>query len=80
MRIMKLTLPLAIALFAESMPTHAIEEPAYEVTAKMGDVELRQYAPYMVAGVLMSGSATEAGNKAVRILASYIFGENNGEK
>ena len=80
MRIMKLTLPLAIALLAESMPTHAIEEPAYEVTAKIGDVELRQYAPYVVVEVLMSGSATESGNKAFRILASYIFGNNKGEK
>jgi hypothetical protein len=80
MRITKLILPLAFALFAASMPTHAIEEPAYEVTAKIGDVELRQYAPYVVAEVRITGSATEAGNKAFRILASYIFGQNKGEK
>ena len=80
MRIVKLTLPLAIALFAASMPAHAIEEPAYEVTARIGDVELRQYASYVVAEVLTSGSATEAGNKAFRILASYIFGKNKGER
>jgi SOUL heme-binding protein len=80
MRVTKLILPLALALFAASMPTHAIEEPAYEVTANIGDVELRQYAPYIVAEVLTTGSATEAGNKAFRILASYIFGKNKGEK
>jgi hypothetical protein len=80
MRFMKLTLPLAITLFAASMPTHAIEEPAYEVTARIGDVELRRYAPYVVAEVLVTGSATEAGNKAFRILAGYIFGKNKGEK
>ena len=85
MRVTKLILPLAFALFAASMPTHAIEEhaieePAYEVTAKIGDIELRQYAPYVVAEVLITGSATEAGNKAFRILASYIFGKNKGEK
>jgi hypothetical protein len=80
MRFTKLTLPLAIILFAASMPTHAIEEPAYEVTAKIGDVELRQYAPYVVAEVMMTGSATEAGNKAFRILAGYIFGKNKGAK
>ena len=62
------------------MPTRAIEEPAYEVTAKIGDIELREYAPYVVAEVLITGSATEAGNKAFRILASYIFGTNKGEK
>jgi hypothetical protein len=80
MRIVKLTLPLAIALFAASMPTHAIEEPAYEVTAKIGAVELRQYASYAVAEVLITGSATQAGNKAFRILAGYIFGKNKVKK
>ncbi len=60
------------------MPTHAIEEPAYEVTGKIGDIELRQYASYVVAEVLMTGTATEAGNKAFRILANYIFGDNKG--
>jgi len=76
----QLMLPLTLALFAAAMPTHAIEEPAYEITAKLGDVEMRQYAPYVVAEVLTTGSATEAGNKAFRILASYIFGNNKGEK
>ena len=80
MRVTKSILPLAFALFAASMPTHAIEEPAYETTGKIGNVELRQYTPYVVAEVLMTGSATEAGNKAFRILASYIFGKNKGEK
>jgi hypothetical protein len=80
MRVTKLILPLAFALFAACMPTHAIEEPAYEVTGKIGAVELRQYAPYVVAEVLIAGSATEAGNKAFRILAGYIFGKNKGEK
>jgi len=80
MRISKLILPLAFALITAPMPTHAIEEPAYEVTRKLGDIEVRQYAPYVVAEVLVAGSATEAGNKAFRILAGYIFGQNRGEK
>jgi hypothetical protein len=80
MRKLKLLLPLAIAWFAASMPAHAIEEPAYQVTARMGDVEVRQYSPYVVAEVLMTGSANEAGNKAFRILAGYIFGGNKGER
>jgi hypothetical protein len=79
-RIMKPILPLAIVLFCASMPTHAIDEPAYEVTGKLGDVEFRQYAPYVVAEVLVTGSATQAGNKAFRILAGYIFGKNKGAK
>ena len=62
------------------MPTHAIDEPAYEVTGKLGGVEYRQYQPYVVAEVLVAGDAKEAGNKAFRILAGYIFGKNKGEK
>jgi hypothetical protein len=77
---MKPILPLAIVLFTASMPTHAIEEPAHVITGRIGDVEVRQYAPYVVAEVLASGSATEAGNKAFRILAGYIFGKNKGER
>jgi hypothetical protein len=80
MRVKTLILPLAFTLFVASMPTRAIEEPAYQVTARIGEVELRQYAPYVVAEVLVAGSAAEAGNKAFRILASYIFGENKGER
>jgi hypothetical protein len=80
MPITKLSLPLALALIAAPMPTHAIEEPAYVVTQRLGDVEVRQYAPYVVAEVLVAGSATEAGNKAFPILAGYIFGKNRGER
>jgi hypothetical protein len=80
MRIPTLTLPLAVVLFAAVMPAQAIEEPAYEVTGRIGDVELRRYAPYVVAEVLTTGSATEAGNRAFRILASYIFGNNKGKR
>jgi hypothetical protein len=80
MRVKMMILPLAFALLAAPMPTRAIEEPAYQVTGKIGDVELREYAPYVVAEVQVTGSATEAGNKAFRILASYIFGKNKGQR
>lgn len=80
MRVRILILPLTLALLAAPMPIRAIEEPAYQVTGRVGDVELREYAPYVVAEVLVTGSATEAGNKAFRILASYIFGKNKGER
>ena len=80
MRITKLLLTIAIVLLANPMPSHAIEEPAYEVTEKIGAVEVREYAPYVVAEVLVPGSATEAGNHGFRILAGYIFGKNKGQK
>jgi hypothetical protein len=75
--------PLAAFLILLSlMPltTHAIEEPSYEVTGRIGDVELRLYAAYVVAEVRVTGSADEAGNQAFPILAAYIFGKNKGEQ
>jgi hypothetical protein len=64
------------------MPTmsQAIEEPDFAVVKKMGVVEVRQYAPYVVAEVTVNASADEAGNQAFPILAGYIFGKNKGEK
>ena len=71
---------ILLALAAVSMSSHAIEEPDYEVTRKFDDVELRQYAPYAVAEVVLDASAEDAGNQAFPILAGYIFGKNKGEK
>lgn len=79
MRVTKATSLLALALLAAPMPSHAIEEPAYEVIRNMGAVEVRQYAPYVVAEVLIAGSAAVAGSRAFPILAGYIFGKNKGE-
>jgi hypothetical protein len=60
--------------------SHAIEEPDYEVIRKLDPVELRQYAPYVVAEVVLNASAEEAGSQAFPILAGYIFGKNKGER
>lgn len=71
---------LLLALSVLPLGSHAIEEPDYEVTRQIGDVELRRYAPYVVAEVVVDGAADEAGNRAFPILAGYIFGKNKGEK
>lgn len=70
---------MLIMLILISMSTHAIEEPAYEIIRKIGDVEVRAYAAYVVAEVHVTGSATEAGSQAFPILAAYIFGKNEGD-
>lgn len=54
--------------------------PAYRVVAQYPDFELREYAPYIVAEVRISGPFSEAGNQGFRILAGYIFGKNKGER
>jgi hypothetical protein len=62
------------------MPSHAVEEPEYRVVRELSGIEVRQYAAYTVAEVLVAGPAEEAGNQAFPILAGYIFGKNKGEK
>ena len=54
----------------------AIEEPEYEVIRATDEYEIRQYAPFIVAEVDVDGDAGSAGNRAFRILAGYIFGDN----
>ncbi len=53
----------------------ALEEPQYEVLTRDGDIEFRQYEPYIVAEVTVSQD-----NQAFRILAGYIFGDNAEQK
>lgn len=71
---------LLFVLATLSQFSHAIEEPAYELIRKLDPIELRRYAPYVVAEVVLDASAEEAGSQAFPILAGYIFGKNLGEK
>ncbi len=61
------------------MTSHAIEETQYEITRQMGEVELRRYAPDVVAEVVIDASAQDAGSRAFPILSGYIVGKNKGE-
>ena len=69
-----------LAMAALPMPSHATEEPDFQVVRELGDVQVRQYAAYAVAEVVVAGPAGEAGNQAFPILAGYIFGKNKGER
>jgi len=71
---------LTFALTTFSMPSRAIEEPEFQVVRELADIEMRQYAAYTVAQVIVAGPADEAGNQAFPILAGYIFGKNKGER
>jgi hypothetical protein len=71
---------LFLTLAALPVFSQAIEEPDYEVVRSFGNVELRQYAAYVVAEVVLDTSAEEAGSQAFPILAGYIFGKNKGAK
>lgn len=53
------------------------EELQYVVIDRMDDIAIRQYAPYIVAEVEMSGASyDDKVDSGFRILAGYIFGDN----
>ncbi len=54
----------------------AAEEPRYELIEKSGDIELRAYAPMIIAEAVMQGTLDEASSQGFRLIADYIFGGN----
>lgn len=53
-----------------------IEKPAYTLVEKRDGYEIRDYAPYIVAEVEVSGTRERGINQGFRLLADYIFGNN----
>ncbi len=58
----------------------ATEQPAYVVVERREGFELRDYASYLVAETEVAADRREAGNAGFRILADYIFGNNQGAR
>ncbi len=58
----------------------AIEEPAFEVVSREGGFEIRHYRPFIVAETYVDGDLSEASNKGFRLIADYIFGNNESTK
>lgn len=58
----------------------AIEEPVYEVLLETKYYEVRRYQPYIVAEVDVDDDFKRAGNSAFRVLAGYIFGDNEPQQ
>jgi hypothetical protein len=54
----------------------AVEEPKYSVLEKTPPFELRSYAPMILAEVQEEGDLDEASSRGFRIIAAYIFGQN----
>jgi len=69
-----------LALLAAPLVSQAIEEPAYTVERAGPEMEIRAYEPYVVAEVVVQGTADEASSQAFSMLAGYIFGKNRGER
>ena len=54
----------------------ATEEPKYSVLEKEPPFELRSYAPIIVAEVQVDGDLDAASGQGFRLIAAYIFGQN----
>ena len=72
--------PLKALLFLSSIliagSTMATEEPKYTLLEKSEPFELRAYAPQLIAEVKVEGDLDAASSQGFRLIAAFIFGEN----
>ena len=71
---------LVFTVFLRPLPAMALEEPEFTVIQSFEGFELRHYPPYLVAEVDVQGDFDDAGNEAFRLLAGYIFGDNQSSE
>jgi effector-binding domain-containing protein len=57
-----------------------VEQAKYEVVESHGDIEIRDYAPMIVAEAEVFGKREEAINDGFRLIADFIFGNNSAAK
>lgn len=70
---------LALLLTLAS-PAEAIETLAFDVIEDQGDIQIRRYAPHLLATVTVAGDFDAAGSQAFRPLFDFISGANAGEE
>lgn len=69
-----------LAAIVWSLFANNVETPDYEVVAKEGQIEIRQYDAMIVAEVDAEGEREEAIGSGFRVIADYIFGNNLASK
>ena len=55
------------------------EQPPYEVVGRVGEAEIRRYAPQIAAEAVVEGPVETARNEGFRRVAGYIFGDNTAK-
>ncbi len=75
-------MPVAILLLASLSGTlmSQVEQAPYTVLESHGNIEVREYAPTIVAEVEVRGERMKALNQGFRLIANYIFGNNLSSK
>lgn len=69
------TLLVIMALIAP-FHAHAVDEPEFQIVEKAGKIEIRQYAPMIVAEVAVDGDMRAASREGFYPLFRYITGNN----
>ncbi|MGJ4994409.1 SOUL family heme-binding protein [Bradyrhizobium sp. HKCCYLR20261] len=72
-------LVLAGAAIAAGPIMSRVEHPRYDVVKRDGDVEIRAYAPMIIAQAEVQGARRPAIEEGFRIIAGYIFGANQAK-
>lgn len=57
-----------------------VEQPDYRLVKSKGNIEIRDYAPMILAEVEISGERKQAISAGFKLLADYIFGNNISTK
>lgn len=57
-----------------------VEQPDYKLVESQDNIEIRDYAPMILAQVEVSGERKQAISEGFKILADYIFGNNTANK
>jgi hypothetical protein len=61
------------------LSTYKIKEPKYKTLLQSTPFEIRSYDSYVIASVDVQGSYQDAGRKGFRLIANYIFGQNQNQ-
>jgi len=81
---MKILIPILafiaiLVIIAGTIMSH-VEQPKYNVITSNNNIEVRDYAPMLLAEVEVTGEQKKAINEGFKILADYIFGNNLSQK
>jgi len=57
-----------------------VEQAKYDVVEEHGTIQIRDYAPMIVAEVSVSGDRKDAVSNGFRLIADYIFGNNKSSR
>jgi len=72
---------ISFLLALASFQVAALDEPDYTVIETLGEsMEVREYPAFTTASVVVDADMKSAGNQGFRLLADYIFGNNQADE